>query len=167
MAALSAIDGAVRWQRDLDQGVVHSVAADARLVYLHHGSRAGHLLRVLDTQTGTEVNRVPVPETITPLVTAAEGRLLYGAGTAVVELDAATGASQVLADRVLRPAGDQQLGSVIAAGQRVYATDGSAAVAAIDRSPGGASGGGRCCLANLILANPSTTRASTRSWSAA
>ena len=70
VVALSAIDGAVRWQRDLDQGIVYSVAADARLVYLHHGSRAGHLLRVLDAQTGTEVNRVPVPETIALLVTA-------------------------------------------------------------------------------------------------
>jgi outer membrane protein assembly factor BamB len=137
--ALSAADGAVAWQRALGQGVVYSIAADARLVYLHHGAREGHRLRVLEAATGTEVASLEVPEALTPLVTpaATEGRVVYGAGSAVLEYDAAAGASVVLADQVLRQAAGQQLGSVSAAGRLVFATDGVAAVAAIDRSPGG------------------------------
>ena len=42
-----------------------------------------------------------------------------------------------MADRVLQPMAGQQLGSVTAVHQRVYATDGRAAVVAIDRAPGG------------------------------
>jgi outer membrane protein assembly factor BamB len=137
--ALSAADDTVSWQRDLGQGVVYSAAADRQLVYLHHGARAGQRLRVFEAETGAELASMDVPAALTPLVTptGTEGRVLYGAGSAVVEYDATAGASRVLADRVLRPLGDQQIGSLVAAGPRVYATDGRATVVAIDRSPGG------------------------------
>lgn len=136
--AVSAVDGAPFWQRALGQGIVYSAAADARLLYVHHGFSAGHRLRVFDGATGTEIASVAVTGSMTPLVAPAapEGRVLYGVGQSVVEYDATTDATMVLATQVLREAGGQQLGSLAAAGRRVYTTDGSATVTAIDRAPG-------------------------------